>query len=103
MSRFSIWQRIPLRAQGILYNSLPLIAVLVTAVFAYYSNQQRERTEMSLNRHFEMVENLADIHTALLKAEAGLRGNLLTHDPTLLQPAMDVRALIPRKVSRVHT
>jgi CHASE3 domain sensor protein len=103
MTRFFIRQRIPLRVQGILYNSLPLIAILVTAVFAYFSNQQRERTEMSLNRHFEMVENLADIHTALLKAEAGLRGHLLTHDLTLLQPIADARTLIPPKLARVRT
>ena len=103
MSRFSIWQRIPLRVQGLIFNSLPLVAILVTAVFAYFSNQQRERTEMSLNRHFEMVENLVDIHTALLKAEAGLRGNLLTHDPALLQPAVDAHTLIPQKLARVRT
>jgi len=103
MSRFSIWQRIPLRVQGIIFNSLPLVAVLVTAIFAYYSNQQRERTEMSLNRHFEMVENLADIHTVLLNAESDLRGNLLTHDPALLQPAVEARALIPQKLARVRT
>jgi CHASE3 domain sensor protein len=103
MSRFSIWPRIPLRVQGILFNSLPLVAVLVTAVFAYYSNQQRERTEMSLNRHFEMVGNLVDIHTALLNAETGLRGHLLTHDPTFLQPAVEARTLIPQKLARVRT
>ena len=103
MSRFSIWQRIPLRVQGLVFNSLPLVAVLVTAVFAYYSNQQRERTEMSLNRHFEMVGNLVDIHTALLNAEMGLRGNLLTHDPTLLQPTVEAHTLIPQKFARVRT
>jgi CHASE3 domain sensor protein len=103
MSRISIWQRIPLRVQGFLFNSLPLIAVLVTAAFAYYSNQQRERTEMSLSRHFEMVDNLVDIHTALLNAEASLRGHLLTHDPALLQPVVEARTLIPQKLARVRT
>jgi CHASE3 domain sensor protein len=103
MSRSSIWQRIPLRVQGFFFNSLPLIAVLVTAAFAYYSNQQRERTEMSLSRHFEMVDNLADVHTALLNAEAGLRGYLLTHDSALLQPAVEARTVIPQKLARVRT
>jgi len=103
MSRISIWQRIPLRAQGLFFNSLPLIAVLVTAVFAYFSNQQRERTEMSLNRHYEVVENLVDVQTSLLGASAGLRGYLLTHDPSMLQPAADARTLIPQRLAHVRT
>ncbi|MEI9895966.1 MAG: CHASE3 domain-containing protein [Chthoniobacter sp.] len=89
--------------QGLLFNSLPLIAVLMTAGFAYFSNQQRERAEMSLNRHFEMVENLVDVHTSLLSAEVGQRSYLLTHDTALLQPAMDARALVEQKLTRVRT
>ena len=103
MSRISIWQRIPLRAQGLIFNSLPLIAVLITAVFAYFGNQQRERTEMSLNRHYEVVENLVDVQTSLLNASAGPRGYLLTHDPSMLQPAADARTIIPEKLARVRT
>jgi CHASE3 domain sensor protein len=103
MSRNSLWNRIPLRVQGILYNSLPLIAVLMTAVFAWFSNLQRERTELSLNRHFEMVENLIDIQTTLLNAEAGLRGYLLTHDAALLQPFDAARDLIPPNLARIRT
>ena len=103
MSRISIWQRIPLRVQGLIFNSLPIVAVLITAAFAYFSNQQRERMELSLNRHFEMVENLVDIQTAMLGAAAGLRGHLLTHDPALLQPVTDARAMVPQKLARVRT
>lgn len=103
MSHISIWQRIPLRAQGIVFNSLPLIAVLITALFAYYSNRQRERTEMSLNRHFEMVESLVDVQTALLNAEAGLRGFLFTHETSLLQPATQARTIVPEKLAHVRT
>jgi CHASE3 domain sensor protein len=103
MSRIFFWRRIPLRVQGLLFNSLPLLAVLLTAVFAFFSNQQRERTELSLNRHFEMVENLIDLHTALLNAEAGLRGYLLTRSPAFLQPYAAARDLIPQKLARVRT
>jgi methyl-accepting chemotaxis protein len=103
MFRISLWQRIPLRVQGLIYNSLPLIAVLITAGFAYFSNLQRERAELSLNRHFEMVENLVDIQTSLLSAVVGLRGYLLTHDSTLLQPVTDARNLVQQKLARVRT
>ena len=103
MSRAFIWRRIPLRVQGLLFNSLPLIAVLSTAAFAFFSNQQRERMEMSINRHFEMIENLIDLQTALLNAEIGLRGCLLTHSPAFLQPYAEARDLIPRRLARVRT
>lgn len=102
MSRISIWQRIPLRVQGVLFNSLPLVAVLITAVFAYYSNQQRERTELSLSRHYEVVENLVDVQTSLLNASAGLRGYLITHDPSMLKPAADARTVIAQKLAQVR-
>lgn len=103
MSRIFIWRRIPLRVQGLLFNSLPLFAVLLTAGFAFFSNQQREHMEMSVNRHFEMVENLVDIQTYLLSAEAGLRGYLLTFSAPLLRSYDEARELIPRKLDRVTT
>jgi CHASE3 domain sensor protein len=102
MSRISIWQRIPLRVQGLIFNSLPLVAVLITAVFAWFSNQQREHTEMSLSRHYEVVEDLVDVQTSLLNASAGLRGYLITHDLTMLRPAADARTTIPQKLAHVR-
>jgi len=95
--------RIPLRVQGIFFNSLPLIAVLLSAGFAFFSNQRRERTEMSLNRHFEMVDNLVGIDNVLLSASAGIRGNLLTHDPSFLESYTQARDLVPQKLARVRT
>lgn len=85
------------------FNSLPLLAVLITALFAYYSNHQRERMELSLNRHFEMVESLVDVHTALLSAESSLRGYLLTHDTAELQPAIQAQTIVPDKLTHVRT
>ena len=95
--------RIPLRVQGVFFNSLPLIAILLSAGFAFFSNRQREKMEMSLNRHFEMVENLVDLNISLLNASSSVRGNLLTHDPALLQPYTQARDLIPQKLARVRT
>jgi len=103
MSRISIWPRIPLGVQGVVFNSLPLLAVLITALFAYYSNHQRERMELSLNRHFEMVASLVDVHTTLLSAEASLRGYLLTHDAAQLQPAIQAQTIVPDKLTHVRT
>jgi CHASE3 domain sensor protein len=95
--------RIPLRIQGIFYNSLPLVAVLISAGFAFFSNQRREHTEMSLNRHFEMVDNLIGIENLLLSSSAAVRGDLLTHDGKFLEPFQQAEQLVPQKLTRVQT
>jgi CHASE3 domain sensor protein len=101
MSRIFFWQRIPLRVQGLIFNSLPLLAVLLTAAFAFFSNQQREHMEMSVNRHFEMIENLIDLQTQLLNAAVGLRGYLLTNSPSFLESYVEAREIIPQKLASV--
>jgi CHASE3 domain sensor protein len=103
MPKVSSRFQIPLRVQGIFYNSLPLVAVLLSAAFAFISNQRRERTEMSLNRHFEMVDNLIGIDNLLLSASAGVRGDLLTHDGKFLEPFQQAEQLVPQKIARVRT
>jgi len=102
MPHTSFWRRIPLWVQGILLNSLPLIAVLLSAGFAFFSNQQREKAEMSLNRHFEMVENLVTVQTTLLDAEAAVRARLLTHRADFLAPYEAARESVPRTMARIR-
>ena len=103
MHRTSFWRRIPLWVQGIILNSLPLIAVLLSAGFAFFSNQQREKMEMSLSRHFEMVENLVTVQTALLDAEAAVRARLLTRRADFLTPYETARESVPRTMARIRT
>jgi CHASE3 domain sensor protein len=99
----SSWRRIPLWVQGILLNSLPLIAVLLSAGFAFFSNQQREKAEMSLSRHFEMVEHLVNVQTTLLEAEAAVRARLLTHRADLLAPYEAARESVPQTMAHLRT
>jgi CHASE3 domain sensor protein len=98
----SSWRRIPLWVRGILLNSLPLIAVLLSAGFAFFSNLEREKMEMSLGRHFEMVDNLMNVQTSLLGAEAGLRGQLLTHRPDFLASYETARDSIPKTMAHIR-
>jgi len=103
MHHTTFWRRIPLWVQGILLNSLPLIAVLLSAGFAFFSNQQREKMEMSLTRHFEMVENLVNVQTTLLEAEAAVRARLLTHRSDFLAPYETARESVPRMMAHIRT
>jgi CHASE3 domain sensor protein len=99
----SFWRRIPLWVQGILLNSLPLVAVLLSAGFALVSNQQREKMELSLTRHFEMVENLVNVQTTLLSAEAAVRARLLTQRADFLAPYEAARESVPRMMDHIRT
>ena len=99
----SYWRRIPLWVQGILLNSVPLIAVLFSAGFAFFSNQQREKMEMSLSRHFEMVANLVNVQTTLLDAEAAVRARLLTHRADFLAPYEAARQSVPQTMTHIRT
>jgi CHASE3 domain sensor protein len=103
MHQPSSWRRIPLWIQGIVLNSLPLIAVLLSAGFAFVSNQRREKMEMSLTRHFEMVENLVNVQTTLLEAEAALRGRLLTRRADFRAPYEAARESIPKTMAHIRT
>ena len=97
------WRRIPLWMQGIILNSLPFIAVLLSAGFAFFSNQQREKVEMALGRHFEMVENLVNVQTTLLEAEAAVRARLLTHRADLVAPYDAARQSVPRTMAHIRS
>jgi CHASE3 domain sensor protein len=103
MNQKSSWRRIPLWVLGIILNSLPLIAVLLSAGFAFFSNQQREKVEMALGRHFEMVENLVNVQTTLLEAEAAVRARLLTHRADLLAPYEAARQSVPRTMAHIRS
>jgi len=88
---------------GIILNSLPLIAVLLTAGFAFFSNQQREKVEMALGRHFEMVDNLVSVQTTLLEAEAAVRARLLTHRADFLAPYEAARQSVPQTMAHIRS
>jgi len=84
-------------------NSLPLLAVLLSAAFAFVSNQRREKMEMSLTRHFEMVENLVNVQTTLLAAEAALRGRLLTGRADFQAPYEAARESVPKTMAHIRS
>lgn len=53
------WARVPLREKGLFAAGLPMLAVIFSATMAFFGNEERERTEAAVRRHFSMIENLA--------------------------------------------
>ena len=97
-----LWQHLPLKSLGVLSAALPMVAVVASAVLAFVGNQNRERTETAVTRHFEMVARLNDLLTLMLNAETGLRGHLLAHQPEFLEPFALARQSLPGELDRLR-
>ncbi len=80
------WEHSPLRWKGIVLAAIPLLALLVSASFAFLGNSQRERAETDVARHFEPVTSLEELLTLVVNAETGTRGFLLTRRTEFLGP-----------------
>lgn len=69
---------------------------------AFLGNEERERTEGAVRRHFFLIENLADLQAHLLDAETGLRGNLLAHKAEFLAPYELATRFLPRELDSLQ-
>lgn len=81
-----IWNHASIRAQGGILALIPVIAVVVSFVFALYGNRNREWIESDIQRKFQMVRQLNDLSSLMVDAETGERGFLLTRRPEYLEP-----------------
>ncbi len=97
------WQHLPLRGLGIVTAALPMVAVVFSAAMAFVGNQQRERMETAVTRHFTMVERLGDVLTHLLDAETGLRGNLLAGRAEFLEPYAEATRSLPGELDALRS
>ena len=89
------WQHLPLKGLGILSAALPMAGVVASAVLAFVGNQNRQRTETAVTRHFETIVRLDSLLTLLLNAETGLRGHLLTQRAEFLEPFDTAQRSLP--------
>lgn len=96
------WERMPLRRKGIVLALIPLLALLVSASFAFLGNRQRERAETDVARHFELVTNLEELLTLVVNAETGTRGFLLTERVEFLRPYQLASQRLPTKIEQLR-
>ena len=64
---FVSWNSLPLRVKGIVLAAIPILAIMVSASFSYLGNRQRERAETDVTRHFELVTDLEELLTLVVK------------------------------------
>ncbi len=82
--------------------ALPMVAVVASAGLAFVGNQNRQRMETAVTRHFEMVERLGELLTLMLNAETGLRGHLLTQRAEFLEPFAFAQQSLPDELESLH-
>lgn len=93
-----IWNRAPVRAQGGILALIPIVAVVVSFIFAVYGNNQRGWLQYDIERRFRLVRQYNDLMNSMINAETGERGFLLTKRREFLQPYDQSVAEIPQKI-----
>lgn len=95
------WVDRPLRAKGILVMVLPLLMLLVAA-FTFYLMAGLETSAQALVTHTRVVEaQIEQIQVLVIDGETGIRGYLLTGDPSFLQPTDQVRKELPAALNQL--
>ena len=95
------WVDRPLRAKGILVMVLPLLMLLVAA-FTFYLTAGLETSAQALVTHTRVVEaQIEQIQVLVIDGETGIRGYLLTGDPSFLQPTDQARKELPTALNQL--
>jgi len=96
-----IWNRLPIRAQGGITVFIPIVAVLISFVFAIYGNLARAARQESIQRKFTAVRQYGDLLTLMVNAETGERGFILTGRTEFLEPYGTAVEEIPKTIAQL--
>lgn len=97
-----VWNRASIRAQGGILALIPIIAVVLSFIFALYGNQTRQWIESDIQRKFKMVRQFNDLMSLMVDAETGERGFLLTKRAEYLEPYQKAVEQIPPTISNLR-
>lgn len=97
-----VWNLKSVRAQGGILSLIPIIAVIVSFLFAIYGNNSRGWIQYDIQRRFKLVRQYNDLLMLMVNAETGERGYLLTRKPEYLEPYQKAVAEIPQAISAVR-
>lgn len=98
-----VWNRAPIRAQGGILALIPIVAVVVSFIFAIYGNNQRGWIQYDIERRFRLVRQYNDLMNSMINAETGERGFLLTKRAEFLAPYNQSVNEIPGKIEALKT
>lgn len=102
MKIYHWWKRLPLRWKGWISIVLPLTAVLISSVFAFFGNNRRADIQSDIERKFSIVSNFNEVLTLMVDAETGMRGYQLTKKDEFLQPYRFAQTNLPAKINSLQ-
>ena len=94
----AIWNHAPIRAQGGILSLIPIVAVIVSFIFAIHGNSQRGWIEYDIQRRFKLVRQYNDLLSLMVNAETGERGFLLTNRTEFLAPYDEAVRDLPAQI-----
>ena len=93
---------LPLRTRGIAVIALPIAMLLLAALSAVVLELQEQRLETAVRAAYQAQRNVFVAYVALLDAETGVRGYLLTGDESFLQPYRLAEREAPAAIRRLR-
>jgi CHASE3 domain sensor protein len=96
-----VWDHLPIRAQGGITVFIPVVAILVSFIFAIYGNLSRADREDDIQRKFQAVRQYSGLLTLMIDAETGERGFLLTQRAEYLEPYKKAMEEIPGTITQL--
>ena len=97
-----IWNLAPIRAQGGIIALIPVVAIVVSFIFAIYGNNSRSWNQYDIQRRFLLVRQYNDLMNLMINAETGERGFLLTKRAEFLAPYDEAVKEIPQKIESLR-
>jgi len=97
------WKKLSLRWKGRISIVLPLTAVLISSLFAFFGNNRRSEIQSDIERKFAIVSNFNEVLTLMVNAETGMRGYQLTKKDEFLQPYQLAQNDLPNKIASLQS
>jgi len=97
------WSAMPLRRRGLVVVAIPVMPLLLTALLFVDSSTRQARAEAEVRRGLSIERDLQHLLAVLFDAESGVRGYLLTGDPTWLRSFDASQHQVPAVTARLTT
>jgi PAS domain S-box-containing protein len=97
------WRDLPLRVKGALAVSIPIAGLLATALVFQGGLDAKQELDRARVAAYELRTAARVTLVAVLEAESGVRGYLLTADDAFLDPYREARASLPRHAQRLRS
>jgi signal transduction histidine kinase len=102
MTAPSWWVNLPIRYKGLFVIALPIAGIIATIVVRIPFTEQQQETTTLLTRSAAMRSHGQEMLLALVDAETGANGFVLTGDRTFLAPFEAATTRVPQKLDELH-